>query len=120
MKALIKVVLTVVVLVSSFQVSAAKYFNGHQALAMCQSSSPDNSAGCAMFIVGVAETLRMVGYNGDRYCIAQSLDNRQLRHEFIAFLNANPKSLQYSATSIFYASLLKNHPCHVNKQSGSH
>jgi len=111
MKKMINVILTVSILLISQQVWASKYFDGQQALNMCLSSSQDMSAGCAMFIVGVAESLRMVGYNGDKYCIAQSLDNRQLKHEFVVFLQARPNSLKYSATSLFYASLLKNHPC---------
>ena len=117
MKKTLSILVTVFVVLASSPIMASKYFDGQQALNMCQSSSPDMSAGCSMFIVGVAETLRMVGYNGDRYCIDQNLDNRQLRQEFIVFLKANPKSMQYSATSLFYASLTKNHPCNIEKYS---
>ncbi len=107
----LKVVFTSIVLMSSTPLSAAKFFDGYQALNMCQSPKPTMSAGCSMFIVGTAETLRMAGYNGVNYCVQTSISNKQLKYDFITYLNANTNALKYSATSLLYASLVQNHQC---------
>ena len=88
---------------------------GSKRYTWCQATTVDMSAGCSMFIVGVAETLRMAGYNDKDYCIAETIDNRQLKQEFINYLNAHKDLLKYSATSLFYANLMNNYPCNKKK-----
>jgi len=110
----LKTVFISLTLMMSTQLSAAKFFDGYQALNMCQSPIPTMSAGCSMFIVGTAEALRMAGYNGDRYCVQKHINNKQLRYEFLTYLRANPDALKYSASSLLFATLMTNHSCDAN------
>lgn len=108
---ILKVSLSLSCLVLSVPSYASKYFDGHQALQMCQGQSQEMTAGCAMFIVGSAESLRMVGYSGERYCLGDNVTNKILRREFVSYLKQQQNSLKYSAASLFYANLIQNHPC---------
>ncbi len=111
MRNILKIIIASVGILSTSQIQASGYYDGYQALNMCQSQAANMSAGCSMFIIGVAETLRMLGSNGDKYCMARASNNVRLRNEFIKYLSSHQDSLKYSATSLFYASLIKNYPC---------
>lgn len=107
----LKIGSVVIFLLFSQQSMASKYFDGNQVLKMCLAQTQDMSAGCAMFIVGSAETLRMTGYSGEKYCLTEEMSNRQLRKEFTTFLYNHQDSLNYSAASLFLSMLRQNHPC---------
>ncbi len=98
-------------LVLSGNVSAEKYFDGTQVLKMCNANFSEMSAGCSMFILGSAEAFRMAGFSGQKYCLPDSINNQQLKKEYVDYLTQHPQSLNYSATSLFFASLMQNHSC---------
>lgn len=96
---------------ASLNTAWAKNFDGSIALKMCQMESPETLAGCSMFILGSAETLRLAGLSGVHYCLPSNVQNKQLKSSFISYLNNNSDKQGYSAASLFYASLIEAYPC---------
>lgn len=114
MKSVFKIII-IFVSFTSTSLYAEKFFDGVQLFGMCQTQSVEMAAGCSMFIMGAAETLRMTGYSEKDYCLPDTITNQQIRNDLLVFLNSNRDKLKYSAASLFYASLAQNYPCKVSQ-----
>lgn len=76
-------------------------------------SKTEASSFCMGYIMGVLDDIRVVGEaNGNKYfCQPPSVTGEQLMSVAIKYMNDNPESLNYTASSLIVLAYMKAFPC---------
>lgn len=99
--------------VATEPVKSIGYLTGTQLGARCTDGSTAGVTYCYAFITGVHDTMqayqRWLGQK--EFCPGESVAQGELRQNFLAYLNAYPKSGQGQAASVVVVALKSSYPC---------
>ena len=108
-------------LVLAFALIATSCFgafrSGNELLRNCESQSPNEVFFCNGYVLAVhdaSQDFTPEGY-GPYICLPVNVTVEQVKRVIVKFLNDNPSSLHYSASSLASTALQKSFPCPANK-----
>jgi hypothetical protein len=93
---------------------------GNTILEKCKGSTPYDEALCAIYVAGVADTIRFFAAlpNSDSspegpktLCVPKTVTQGQVGKVFAKYLNDHPQDLHFPATVLAFKSLVEAFPC---------
>ena len=91
--------------------TAISHYSGNQLWDLCSGNDTEYAA-CALFVMGVADTVSLQQVGGThRICIDPTVSKRQMADVVSKSLHDIPETRNLSAAMLAYNSLLKAFPC---------